>query len=109
MAYLDYENTESSLEQDLQNALLNLFFQAGTVLSSRRSLEYNERLFEYEMERYRLSQSSVSDLTIATTQFINSSNNLHKASYSFLQSLSKLRSLCALDDEEKLLKLLKME
>ena len=105
-AALDYAGAESSLETELQSALLNALAQAGSVLSSRRSLEYTEKHFEYVMERYRLSQSSVSDLGDASTLLINSRNNLIRASYGFLQSISRLRSLCALDDEEKLLELL---
>jgi len=103
---IDYANTENSLEHELLNSLFNLFSQAGTVLSSRRSLEYTERHFEYVMQRYRLSQSSVSDLNDATSLFINSRNSLNRASYSFLQNLSKLRALCAIDDEAELLDLL---
>jgi len=105
-ASIDYENSISSLEQELRNALSGTFSQSGTVLSSRRSLEYTEKHFEFVMERYRLSQSSVSDLTEATSLFINSQNNLNRASYSFLQSLSKLRSLCAFEDENELIKIL---
>ena len=109
MSLLEFENTQNNLEQELQNALLNMFSQAGSVLSSRRSLEYTQSNFEYVMERYRLMQSSVSDLNEATSMFINSRNSLNRASYSFLQSLSRLRSLCALDDEEKLLEILMRE
>jgi outer membrane protein TolC len=105
-AALDYAGAESSLETELQSSLLNALAQAGSVLSSRRSLEYTEKHFEYVMERYRLSQSSVSDLGDASTLLINSRNNLIRASYGFLQSISRLRFLCALDDEEKLLELL---
>jgi outer membrane protein TolC len=105
-AAIDYMNTESSLEQELQSSLLNALAQAGSVLSSRRSLEYTESHFEYVMERYRLSQSSVSDLNEASTLLITSRNNLIRASYGFLQSLSRLRSLCALDDEEQLISVL---
>ena len=92
-AAIDYINAVSSLEQDLRNALSNAYAQAGTVLSSRRTLEYTERHFAFVMERYRLGQGSVSDLSDATSLFINSRNNLNRASYSFLQSLSRLRSL----------------
>jgi outer membrane protein TolC len=105
-AALDFIGAEVSLEAELQSALLNTFAQAGAVLSSRRSLEYTERHFEFVMERYRRSQSSVSDLSEATSLFIASRNNHIRARYGFLQSLSKLRSLCALADEEKLLGLL---
>jgi outer membrane protein len=102
---LDYLSTESQLETDLQSVLLTAFANAGSVLSSARSLEYAERHFEFVMERYRLSQSSVSDLGDASSLLITSRNNLTKARYGFLQSLSKLRSLGAIDDEEKLLRI----
>ena len=103
---IDYINAESSLEQELLNALSNAYAQAGSVLSLRRSLDFTETHFEFVMERYRLSQGSVSDLSDATSLFISSRNNLNRASYSFLQSLSRLRSLCAIDDEEQLIKIL---
>jgi outer membrane protein TolC len=102
-AALDYISAEVSLETELQSALLNLFAYAGSVLSTRRSIDYAEKHFEYTMERYRLSQSSVSDLGDASTLLINSRNNHIKAQYGFLQSLSKLRSLGAFTDDEKLI------
>jgi outer membrane protein TolC len=103
---LDYKNAETSLETDLQSALLNAFAYSGTVLHSRLSLEYAEKHFEYVNERYRLSQRSISDLGEASTLLINSRNSHIKARYGFLQALSKLRSLGAIDDEQKLMKLL---
>jgi outer membrane protein len=105
-AVLDYISAEIQLETEMQSSLLNAFAEAGSVLSSRRSLEYAEKHFEYVMERYRLSQASVSDLGDASALLITSRNNLIKAQYGFLQSLSKLRSLGAIDDEEKLVQLL---
>ncbi|MDR2964612.1 MAG: TolC family protein [Treponema sp.] len=105
-AAIDYINAYSSLETDLQSALLNIYAQAGSVLSSRRSLEYTEKHYEFVMERYRLSLSSVSDLTDASSLYIASRNNHIKATYSFLQSLSKLRSMCAMNDESRLIELL---
>jgi outer membrane protein TolC len=105
-ARLDYINAESSLEMELGTAVLNALSQAGTVLSSRRSLEYAEKHYEYVMERYRLLQSSVSELSDASTLLINNRNTHIRASYAFLQSLSRLRSLCALDDEERLINIL---
>jgi len=105
-AFLDFSNAESSLERELRNALSSLFSQAGTVLSARRSLDYTERHFEFVMERYRLLQSSVSDVNEAVSLLLSSRNNLNRANYSFLQNLSRLRSLCAVDNEEELIKLL---
>jgi outer membrane protein TolC len=103
---LDYKNAEINLETELQSALLNAFAYAGTVIHSRLSLEYVEQHFEYVNERYRLSQSSISDLGDAATLLINSRNSHIKARYGFLQALSKLRSLGAIDDEQKLMKIL---
>jgi outer membrane protein TolC len=105
-AALDYISAANSLETELQSALLNAITQAESVLSSRRSLEYTEKHFEFVMERYRLSHGSVSDLNEASSLLITSQNNHARASYGFLQSLSQLHSLGAIDDEERLLKIL---
>ena len=105
-ALLDYAGAELSLETDLQSSLLNAITQAESVLSSRRTLEYTEKHFEYVMERYRLSQSSVSDLGEASSLLITARNSLTRARYGFLQSLSRLRSLGAIDDEGELARLL---
>ena len=103
---LDYISAEVNLETELQGSLLNLLGSAGSVLYSRLSLEYTKKNFEYISERYRLSQSSLTDFIEASTLLINSQNNYTRASYSFLQNLSKLRSLGAINDEEKLIKIL---
>jgi outer membrane protein TolC len=103
---LDLVSAEVNLATELQSSLLNLFAFAGSVLHSRLSLEHTERHFEFVMERYRLLQSSITDLNEASTLLINSRNNHIKAHYGFLQSLSKLRSLGAIDDEERLIALL---
>ena len=103
---LDYMGRESDLETELQSALINILTQAESVISSNRVLEYAEKHFEFIMERYRLSQSSVSELGDATTLLITSRNSQIKARFGFLQGLSKLRSLIAIDDEEKLLDML---
>jgi outer membrane protein TolC len=103
---LDYKSAEINLETELQSSLLNAFAYAGTVIHSRLSLEYVEQHFEYVNERYRLSQGSISDLGDAATLLINSRNSHIKARYGFLQALSKLRSLGAIDDEQKLMRIL---
>jgi outer membrane protein TolC len=105
-AALDYISAEVSLVTELQSALINVFTYAGSVLNTSLSLAYSEKHLEYAMERYRLSQSSITDLNEASALLINSRNNLIKARYGFLQSLSKLRSLGAFEDEEKLNRIL---
>ena len=105
-AALDYIDRETQLETDLQSALINAFTQAESVLSSRRSLEYTQKQFEYVEERYRLSQSSIKDLGDSSSQLLSVRNNLIKANFGFLQGISKLRSLSAIDDEAKLINIL---
>jgi outer membrane protein len=105
-AALDYMSAEVNLGTDLQSALINVFTYAGSVLNTGLSLAYSEKHFEFVMERYRLSQSSISDLNEASTLLINSRNSLIKARFGFLQSLSKLRSLGVFEDEEKLIGIL---
>ena len=105
-ASLDYISTEIQLETDLRSSLLKTFDYAGSVISSRRSFEYAEKHFEYVAERYRLSQSSISDLNEASTLLINNRNNYIKSHYGFLKSLSTLRSLGTIAEEERLLKIM---
>ena len=105
-AALDFIGAEISLATDLQDALFKALTNAGSVINTGLSLAYAERHFDYIMERYRLSQSSIGDLNEASTLLINSRNNLIKARYGFLQSLSRLRSLGAFSDEDKLIQIL---
>ncbi|MCL2879674.1 MAG: TolC family protein [Treponema sp.] len=105
-AALDYLSTESSLQTDLQSSLLGVFSQTGSVISTRRSLDYAQKNLEYVMERYKLSQSSVSDLSDAQALVSSTQAQLIQAEYGFLQSLSTLRSLGAIDDQAKLISLL---
>ncbi|MDR2597157.1 MAG: TolC family protein [Treponema sp.] len=102
-AALDYVSTEVNLQTELQSALLNVFTYAASVINTGLSLAYSEKHLEFVMERYRLSQSSISDLNEASSMLINSRNNLIKARYGFLQSLSKLRSLGAFSGEKRLI------
>jgi len=103
---LDYMSAEVNLGTELQDALFKALTNAGSVIHTGLSLAYAERHSDYVMERYRLSQSSISDLNEASTLLINSRNTFIKARYGFLQSLSKLRSLGAFSDEEKLIQIL---
>jgi len=103
---LDRISAGVNLELELQSALLNVFAFAGSVLHTRLSLGYAERHFEFVEERYRLFQSSIAELSEASTLLINSRNSHIRASYGFLQSLSRLRSLGAIDDTEKLMDIL---
>ncbi|MDR0464614.1 MAG: TolC family protein [Treponema sp.] len=102
----NYSDQLRSYQNTLLSNLYDVLSQAGSVLSSRRSLEIAQNRYDYQMERYRLSQSSVKDVGDASISLMNSQNSLNNANYTFLQRLSTLRSLCALDDEERLINIL---
>jgi outer membrane protein TolC len=106
LALMTYVDRQKQVETDLYSSLLTAITQAESVLSSRRTLDYVERSFEYTMERYRLSQASVLEYVEASSSLITNSNNYIRSSYGFLRSLSTLRSLTVMDDEEMLIKLL---
>jgi hypothetical protein len=58
------------------------------------------------MELYRLSQNSVSELSDASLLVSTNRSQLIRSQYGFLQSLSKLRSLGAMEDEQQVINLL---
>ncbi|MCL2092614.1 MAG: TolC family protein [Treponema sp.] len=105
-AALDYINAERSLEIDLYTLLFTIVGNSGSVLSSRRTLDHAEKHFEFVLERYRLLQSSISDLQEASTMLINSQNSHSRSLYGFLQNLSRLRSMGLIEEEEFLFAIL---
>jgi len=106
LALMTYVDRQKQVETDLYSSLLTAITQAESFLSSRRTLDYVERSFEYTMERYRLSQASVLEYVEASSSLITNSNSYIRSSYGFLRSLSTLRSLTVMDDEETLIGLL---
>jgi outer membrane protein TolC len=90
---LSRRETELAFDLDLQSAILECAAQAGAVLSSRRASQYGQRQYEYTLELYRLSQSSVPALLDSELLRSGRYNQLIKAQYAFLRGLSKLRSL----------------
>jgi outer membrane protein TolC len=98
-AALDYQIAGDSLDLELQTALMDLLYQAGSILSSRRAAEYAQRHFDYVMELYRLSRNSQSELSDAAALLETNRNNLIRAQYGFLRALSKIRSLGVFETE----------
>jgi len=101
-----FNNAIRSSQNSLLSDLYSLLAQASSVLSSRRSLVIAENTYAGTLERYILSQSSEKDLGDASNTLKDSINSLNNANYSFLQSLSALRTSCALSDEQHLINLL---
>jgi outer membrane protein TolC len=97
---LGYEDTQTQFDIDVQTGILNCITQAGTVISSQKTLEYTEKNYESVLELYRLSQKSVSELATASTSLSSTRNQLINAQYSFLSCLSVIRSLGAFESDQ---------
>jgi outer membrane protein TolC len=105
-ATLNLRDAEVTTDLALQTALLDAAAQAGSVLSSRKAYEYAQKHFEYVLELYRLSRNSVSDLADAAALVSSNHNQLIRAQYGFLRSLSTIRSLGGIDSDDELAVLL---
>ena len=105
-AALDYQETELSLDIEIQSGILNCIAQASSVISSRKALEFSQKQLENKMELYKLSSASISDLSDATAMVSSNQNQLIRAQYSFLLTLSYLRSLGVFNSEQQVIDLM---
>jgi outer membrane protein TolC len=94
-AALNYLEAEALLGLETETALLDAVSQAGSALSAGRACEYAEEHFGLVLELFRLSQSSVPELSDAAALLQTSRTQLVRSRYGFLRSLSALRSLGA--------------
>ncbi|GHT84626.1 hypothetical protein FACS1894137_07900 [Spirochaetia bacterium] len=105
-AALNLRDAENDLAIEIQTALLDLSGYALSVQSARRADEYARQNYEYNLELYKLSQASVFTLSDAIVLAGDSHTQRITAEYGFLSGLSKLRSLCAFESPDEVIKLL---
>lgn len=91
-AILGSEETARTVDLDLQTAALDCIAQARSVISSRKALEYAQKLHENKLELYRLNSASTSDLSGAEALLGTNTKALIEAQYGFLSCLSAIRS-----------------
>jgi outer membrane protein TolC len=101
-AALNSLEAETLLGLETEAALLDAAAQAGSALSAGRACEYAEEHFNLTLERFRLSQSSVSELSDAAALLQTNRTGLIRSRYGFLRSLSALRSLGAFATDAEL-------
>ncbi len=101
-AALDEEESRSTLELDLRSAVYEAVANARAIASSRKALEYAEGNYESQLEAFKLSSLSSSDLSDAEVLVGSARSSLISARYSFLAGLSELRSLAGLEDQARL-------
>jgi outer membrane protein TolC len=99
---IDYEDTLAAFDIDLQSQLFTLAGNAQTLIANRRQAEYSALLLEQQQELFRLSSASMSTFLDAASRSLSSDTQKTRAEFSFLRSLSALKTLGAFGDEELL-------
>ncbi|MDR3146612.1 MAG: TolC family protein [Treponema sp.] len=97
---VDYENTLAAFDIELQSLLFTLAGNAQTLLANRRQAEYSALLLEQQQELFRLSSVSMATFLDAASRSLSSETQKTRAEFTFLRSLSALKSLGAFGDEE---------
>jgi len=94
-----------NLSLEIQSAAYDLISAARSVSSSQKALEYAESSYSVELERYKLSKASSSELSDAEALVSSSRSALISARYAFLSGISTLKNLAGLDGDSLLLAL----
>jgi outer membrane protein TolC len=105
-AVLNGLEAEELLKLEAEAALLDAAAQAESALSAGRACEYAEEHFSLVLERFRLSQNSVPELSDAAALLQTNRTALIRSRYGFLRSLSALRTLGAFASDAELAALL---
>jgi outer membrane protein TolC len=99
---LDYADTLAAFDIDLQSALFTLAGNARALMASRRQAGYTALLLEQQQELFRLSSLSMASFLDASSRFLSGETQKTTAEYSFLRSLSALKTLGAFEERELL-------
>ncbi|MDR0668993.1 MAG: TolC family protein [Treponema sp.] len=99
---IDYQDTLAAFDINLQSQLFTLAGNAQTLIANRRQAEYSALLLEQQQELFRLSSASMTTFLDAASRSLSSETQKTRAEFSFLRSLSALKSLGAFGDEELL-------
>ncbi len=104
-AALDLAEQRRNLLLDIRSAVYTWISSARSILSSKTALEYAQSNYETVLESYKLSLLSATDLSTATQLVSTNRSAYNRAHYDFLQGITDLKTLTALESEEKLLEL----
>jgi outer membrane protein len=105
-ADLEADDSVQSLRLEIQSAVYDCLSSARSASSAKKALEYAENYYQSVLELFKLSSASSSDLSDAQSLLSANRAALITARYSFLASLSSLRSLAGLETESQLLGLM---
>jgi outer membrane protein TolC len=97
---LDYEDTLAAFDIELQSLLFTLAGNVQTLIANRRQAEYSALLLEQQQELFRLASASMTTFLDAASRSLSSETQKTRAEFTFLRSLSALKTLGAFGDEE---------
>ena len=98
---------ETDLALNVAQALYGWLASAGSIRSSAKALDYAASNYENVLERFRLSSATSSDLSTAVALVSADTTALITARYGFLSNLSTLCGLVGLEDETRLMDLVR--
>jgi outer membrane protein TolC len=104
-AALALEETRRTTSVRIQQAVYDAISSARSAAAAATALDYAERSFQSVQEQYRLSAATAADLSAAEQLLSADRAGLIGARYTFLASLSALRSLAGLESDELLVRL----
>ena len=105
-AALTLDETKRTADIDTKTAVYDCVAQARSVISSQKALDYANKYYESELELYKLSSKSSSDLSDAAALVSTDTQSLIAARYDFLSGISTIRNLAALDSDDAIRALL---
>lgn len=104
-ARLDYQNSLDDFNIEIRSSLYDLTLSARSIIASRASEEYANLRLSTQRELFNLGSASLSELLDASAAYTAQVNSKIKAEFNFYRNLSKIRSLCVMEDEGDLFRL----
>jgi outer membrane protein len=101
-ARLDYQSSLDDFNIEIRGALYDLTLSARSILASSSSEEYAKLRLTTQRELFSLGSASLSELLDASAAYTAQANSKTRAEFNFYRSLSKIRSLCVIEDEADL-------
>jgi outer membrane protein len=105
-ARLDYQSSLDDFNIEIRSALYDLTLSARGVFASSTSEEYAGLRLATSRELFNLGSASLSELLDASAAYTAQVNAKIKAEFNFYRNLSKMRSLCVIENEEDLFQFL---
>ncbi|HKM53131.1 MAG TPA: TolC family protein [Isosphaeraceae bacterium] len=105
-AALDQEETQRTLDLEIESAVFDSISSARAVSSSQKALDYAASHYQSVLERFKLSSAAVSDLSDAEMLVSTNRTALITARYGFLSNISSLRTYAGFETDDLLIALI---